>query len=580
MDDIADGAEALLQIWLAVIEIGTIAAAPVLFLCLPGLIFSTWLSGCLFCIWLSSWPLNNGSDCRTGSTFHPLWSAGNVGDLAEGQDDSDSDDDGDNYCTSKSPDHWFFVSGMGATSRSLTKTCPRVAGVFGHPITLIRQHTYGAIADYLFSAIRARIWDTQSSHADALYGQLYPVLITPMTPVSSPPPSRIIVLAHNTGAAVVSQALARLSVDVPPNRLSQLEIYTFGAMSSDFVLPRGTSKTTALIHPPHIEHIAHVCDPCARFGVLQSVREDLVARYCGGVYVLGTASPNAHVGRQGIRSPCLTAAVEQQQTANNRRNYRMSFPFTNHQQQQLQHLQQLQITQEYRNTTLYSPLLSRKTSSSSSDSLTSASSVERSSFSNHDITSTRETVSSMEDYLTALFGPEPWSMRPDLVDIDSEFVEMDMDDGFHRKYSSMSSHAPFLDAAISVDRELAEKREMAAMEASKQQPHLSVYSKALPLDKVSSKGAHFRLSWTGLGATAKFGRASAGTSIKGVPKMASSTGTKTRRDADKIFNDQLEGLETVRRLCRESDGRPGREVSVLAGYFADAVARHREMFGF
>ena len=183
---------------------------------------------------------------------------------------------------------------------------------------------------------------------------------------------------------------------------------------------------------------------------------------------------------------------------------------------------------------------------------------------------------SMEDYLTALFGPEPWSMRPDLVDIDSEFVDMDMEGCYYQKASSLSSDAPFLDAAINVDRELAEKREMAAMEAANND-----HGKMVSLRRVS-KGAHFRLSWTGLGATAKFGTPTAGTSIKAVPKIASSTRAKLGRwtDKDKHPNSRLGGLETARRLCREYDGRPGREVSVLAGYFAEAVVRHREMFGF
>ncbi|EPE04291.1 hypothetical protein F503_01295 [Ophiostoma piceae UAMH 11346] len=316
------------------------------------------------------------------------------------------------------------------------------------------------------------------------------------------------------------------------------------------------------------------------------------ARYCGGVFVLGAASPNINAGRLGALPTGLAAGPTQPPTTKIRRNYRMSFPFTHQQQHQLQ---QFQYLQQQRNTSLYSPYLTRTVSNSSTDSIASASSAIKppytpsigsyvgSLFSTRNSTSTHPVMLSMEDYLTALFGPEPWSMRPDLVDIDSEFVDMDMDSYHYQKASSLSSDAPFLDAAINVDRKLAEKREMAAMEAaSGQDSPNNVCGKMVSLNKVSSKGAHFRLSWTGLGATAKFGTPSAGTSIKAVLKVASSTRAKSDRstDKDKRSNNRLEGLETARRLCREYDGRPGREVSVLAGYFAEAVVRHREMFGF
>ena len=115
VDSIADAAEAILQIWLAVIELGTLAAASVLFLCLPGLLFSAWLGGCLLCIGLSSWPLNGGSDCCTGSVFHPPWCVNSIGTTVPTSDEDNDSDSDDEHNTPRPSEHWFFVSGMGAT---------------------------------------------------------------------------------------------------------------------------------------------------------------------------------------------------------------------------------------------------------------------------------------------------------------------------------------------------------------------------------------------------------------------------------------------------------------------------------
>lgn len=250
-------------------------------------------------------------------------------------------------------------------------------------------------------------------------------------------PARVVVLAHNGGAATVARALQRLLADVPPAWLARLEIYTFGSLAPDFVLPPDTTS-------PHVEHFALTQDPCARFGLLRSVRERDV-RYCGSVAVLGdAAAESAH------RTPTSAATLP------------------------------------------------------------------------------------MEDYLTALLGPEPWSMRPDVRGLAAA----------HSNTTNTTTTTCFLDAVVCVDRELAERREIPCP--------------ADPMTCFSSPtAAPRRFSWTGLGATA----------------------AGARRDATKHDPDGLQGLERTRRHCRAYDGRCGREVCRLATYYAEAVHWHQERFG-
>lgn len=500
-----------------------------------------------------------------------------------------------------------------------------MAGVFGRPVTLIRLgYTYGAVADFLLAMLQRLLLPfcvLPSRGVDALCSQVRHALVTSSADSLKSSSShehtheqqqqrrrRVIVLAHNTGATAVSQALVRLASDVPAARMAQLEVYTFGSMAPDFVLPGnsqdgkaggGGDMTTdrGMVALCQVEHVAHAQDPCARFGVLRSVQEDLAGKYCGGVFVLGGGSSGGGVGgsisnsgggiglgltlgrsvgyRQTSRgrsfSPPLALTLSSSSNSINNnaktRQNRMSFPFTYQQQQQYQHQQQ----QHYHHG---SQLVRRSISASSSltsDSISSSSSTTstRPGRSNP-LSLPKKIMLSMEDYLTALFGPEPWSMRPD----------MDGD-------GTLSSDAYFLNAAICVDRELAEKREVAAMalaggggtgsSPSSVNGRLrgrradGGFAKSMSVSK--NEHRHHRLSWTGLGATAKYGTTKGASSIG----TKNSKPTKHKRAADA---NGLLGLETVRRLCKECDGRPGRDVSLLAGYFSEAVVRHRERFGF
>jgi len=255
--------------------------------------------------------------------------------------------------------------------------------------------------------------------------------------------NRVVVLAHNLGSATVAQVTGDLCADIPADKLSKLEIYTFGAAASEFVLPTGeSSKLDAPSSPqqdghmgpggrgaPHIEHFALANDPLARLGVLYSVRQDLQGRFCGGVFVID--------GEQR-HHPTSTSTSSQL----------------------------VDKTREAR----------------------------------------RPSGLNLIDYMTALF---PAQMTEGAVE-----------------------HGA-LDGIMAIDRDVAEKREFAAMSGCA----------AAVAARPGSGGK--RLSWTGLGAT---------------------VGQMHKNGGGSRVMDGVVGLEMARRGCKDCDGHRGREVSWLVRY--------------
>jgi hypothetical protein len=245
--------------------------------------------------------------------------------------------------------------------------------------------------------------------------------------------NRCVVLCHNDSAVLVSQAVTQLCADLPSDKLAKLEIYTFGAAASEFVMPLGDSNMewdpaqqspdqTNKRRGVYVEHFALTSDPFAQMGVLQSVRQNMDGRFCGSVFIMNddkTPTPTSQTSTHLKRMPTCSGL-------------------------------------------------------------------------------------SMEDYLTALF---PSQMTPGTT--------------------STTPRSSVLDSVVAVDRDCAEKREIAAM---------SNYYAA----SQARKGGK-RLSWTGLAAMA---------------------GQRNGVNAGMV------GLETARKGCRNCEGRRGREITWLMRYVA------------
>lgn len=186
-------------------------------------------------------------------------------------------------------------------------TLPMLSKLFNRTIMSVCAPTYGLPFDMLALILQRSLHTMMPSPTtSAMYAQVRASLLDRSV-------SRTVVLAHNSGAICASQILRQLYADVSPDKMSKLEVYTFGAAATDFVTPLGGTAASAVAdskrlagqqqmhaagvvesREPHIEHFAFVNDPLARMGVLRSVREDLEGRFCGGVFVLNCPGSMHH----------------------------------------------------------------------------------------------------------------------------------------------------------------------------------------------------------------------------------------------------------------------------------------------
>lgn len=323
------------------------------------------------------------------------------------------------------------------------------------------MRTYGLPLDLLSTLIQ-RNTPLPTDTTRILYTQLRSSLLDSSI-------NRVVVLSHNLGSLPVSKALGQLFSDLPADKLSKLEIYTFGAATSEFVLPTGEAPLSAPSSPsltngnhqpilerrphrlPHVEHFALTSDPFAAIGVLRASKETLETRFCGGVFVMSPPTLTTKATTQATTQTSTSAAATSKSAA-------VSAGVT---------------------------LSARATMSA--------------------------TGLSLATYLTSLFPTQMTSSRH-------------------------ASPRSVLDEVMLIDRDVAEKREFAAM---------SNFAALRSPSSSSSPGKKERLSWTGLGATA---------------------GQKRDGGMSKVVMDGVAGLELARKGCKDCDGHRGREVSWLVRY--------------
>ncbi|KAH8900318.1 hypothetical protein GQ53DRAFT_633793 [Thozetella sp. PMI_491] len=254
---------------LILIEVPMLMAAIPLWMTLPGAAFAAWMTGCLAVVYGITQLLNDTKKDPLVRCF-----AGSDGWMM-GQEADD--------------ERWVYVGGMGLSPRQLSgSTLPMLSKLFSRPMTGLQVPTCGLPFD-LICLVLQRTLALPTPTTRLLYSQLRAALVDSTVP-------RVVVIAHNTGAISASQVVAQLCVDLPLEKVSKLEVYTFGSAAYEFVIPVGEPRAdpqhqqTAGPSEPrktiHTEHFALARDPFARFGVLKSVREHLVGRFCGGVFIL------------------------------------------------------------------------------------------------------------------------------------------------------------------------------------------------------------------------------------------------------------------------------------------------------
>jgi hypothetical protein len=162
--------------------------------------------------------------------------------------------------------------------------------------------TYGVVFDMMAMMLQ-RCIQMPSQTRRNLYSQMRCALLDDSM-------HRCVILCHNDSAVIASQAVAQLCADLPAEKLRKLEVYTFGAAASEFMMPLGdTNMESDLAHQTgdqlnehhgiHVEHFAMASDPFAQMGVLQSVRQNMERRFCGSVFIMNDNNPtNQKTGRR------------------------------------------------------------------------------------------------------------------------------------------------------------------------------------------------------------------------------------------------------------------------------------------
>ncbi|KAK4248094.1 hypothetical protein C7999DRAFT_40723 [Corynascus novoguineensis] len=296
-----DTAEAAARIVLACFEASAMLAAIPLWLVLPGALFAVWAGACAVVVAVACWMLKG--DDIAGRTYR--FNVGESGGWIKGQEAED--------------EKWMFVGGMGMSSRHChEKTLPALSRLFNRPVTCICMSTYGILFD-MMAMVLQRCVPMPSQARRTLYTQMRCALLDDSV-------DRCVVLCHNDGAVLVSQAVTQLCADLPPERLGKLEVYTFGAAASEFVVPPRNTITVMDSKPVrqnedrindqlgiHLEHFAMPSDPFAQMGVLHSVRRDMERRLCGSVFILNdTNHPRSQECSRGVAKwACLGLAMEE-----------------------------------------------------------------------------------------------------------------------------------------------------------------------------------------------------------------------------------------------------------------------------
>ncbi|KAI1483242.1 hypothetical protein F4774DRAFT_214913 [Daldinia eschscholtzii] len=184
---------------------------------------------------------------------------------------------------------WFVVGGFMHDDRMCQELAARLTKIFGHDMHFFMAYRLGFLFDILFFFLQRNI-HIPTTRSVNIYNSVRASLLKPET-------KGVRILAHNTGALDVSWLLSRLCADFPPgSQLGKLQVFTFGAASTEMTLPLGHISFQRLEAErdslyPSVTHFAFTDDPFAQIGVLLGIRQRLEGRFVGSLYTIHTNTP-------------------------------------------------------------------------------------------------------------------------------------------------------------------------------------------------------------------------------------------------------------------------------------------------
>jgi len=110
---------------------------------------------------------------------------------------------------------------MEGSSRHMQQHLNRISQIFSRPITGIHNRTNGPLMDILMPTFMS-MCNMSSPSCMALENQLRDAILSSSC-------QKVVIIAHGTGAAILSQVMDRMLCDMPMDMMSKMEIYTFGS---------------------------------------------------------------------------------------------------------------------------------------------------------------------------------------------------------------------------------------------------------------------------------------------------------------------------------------------------------------
>ena len=144
-------------------------------------------------------------------------------------------------------ERWFFINGIATGRKLATQNATCINNLFGHPVTVVHNPTYGIFLDLLECAFE-RTLDQTTNVSDDLYDAVMAALLDG---------KKVRMLGHSQGGISIGRLLHRLQGE-QSDVLNNLEIYTFASAADENVKIEGVWQ----------EHFANTDDFVSRVGVL------------------------------------------------------------------------------------------------------------------------------------------------------------------------------------------------------------------------------------------------------------------------------------------------------------------------
>ncbi|KFY70541.1 hypothetical protein V499_09089 [Pseudogymnoascus sp. VKM F-103] len=163
-------------------------------------------------------------------------------------------------------EEWIFINGVAVGRHWMQANIDRLSLTFQRPVRGAHNRTSGILFDVIQCLIE-RTFDYCTNDVRICYEILRVAMLSPV--------NKVVLILHSQGGIQGGLIVDWLLEQLSQEKLSKLEIYTFGCAANHFNNPRVSAKPTAR-HPTasaisYIEHYANERDFVSRWGILHSI---------------------------------------------------------------------------------------------------------------------------------------------------------------------------------------------------------------------------------------------------------------------------------------------------------------------